>query len=285
MAYDQDKIDEVVLALLHLSSWKDGPVVRTWKTFDWKAMDRLFAKSYISDPRGKANSVVLTDFGRARGAEFFRQHFDLDEDDDLAARRPIERPGRSARPAAIAGKAYRLKITLKGIRPPIWRRILVPDVSLARLHKILQAVMGWRNSHLYLFEIDGSSYTDPESAAELDLKVADRVSLAAVLPPEGARFRYLYDWGDQWEHDVVVEATLPPVAERVTPTCLAGKRSCPPEDLGGDSGYGRFLEVLRDARHVERAEVLRWLRVRKYTPFDPEAFDRDSVNKGLRRLR
>ncbi len=284
MAYDKDKVDEMVLALLHLTSWQDGPATCTWKTLDWEAMDRLFAKGYISNPKRKAKSVVLTAAGRTRAAELFRQHFGVDEDDDPAARRPIGRAGQSVRPAAIAGKGYRLKITLGEIRPPIWRRILVPDISFARLHEILQAVMGWRNYHLYLFEIDGVSYTDPESAAEMGMEVADEAALGSVLRPEGGRFRYLYDWGDRWEHDIVVEAVLPLGAEQVTPACLAGKRRCPPEDLGGDTRYDWFLEVLGDPRHEERVEVMRWMRVCNYRPFDPEAFDRDAVNKALRRL-
>ena len=284
MAYDKDKVDEMVLALLHLTSWQDGPATCTWKTLDWEAMDRLFAKGYISNPKRKAKSVVLTAAGRARAAELFHQHFGVDEDDDPAARRPIGRAGQSGHPAAIAGKEYRLKITLGEIRPPIWRRILVPDISLARLHEILQAVMGWRNYHLYLFEIDGVSYTDPESGRKWAWRSRTRLPWAQFCGRKAARFRYFYDWGDRWEHDIVVEAVLPLGAAKVTPACLAGKRRCPPEDLGGDTGYDWFLEVLRDPRHEERADVMRWLRVCNYRPFDPEAFDRDAVNKALRRL-
>ena len=223
-------------------------------------MDRLFAKGYIADPKGKAKSVVLTEEGRMRAAELFREHFGLAAAAGQDSGRPTRRSGggRSARPAA--GRGYRLKIALKGIRPPIWRRLLVPDVSLARLHEMLQAAMGWRNAHLYRFVIGGVSYTDPESAAEMGMEVADRFALGAVLPSEGVRFRYLYDWGDNWKHDVVVEAILPPGAEPVTTECLAGKRRCPPENVGGEPGYDRFLAVLRDPRHEERAEVMRWLR-------------------------
>jgi hypothetical protein len=84
MAYDKDKVDDAVLALLHLTSWNDGPMTRAWKGHDWGAMDRLFEKGYIYDPKGKAKSVVLTEEGRERSAALFRQHFGLPEDEDDA---------------------------------------------------------------------------------------------------------------------------------------------------------------------------------------------------------
>ena len=285
MDYDQEKVDKVVMALLYLASSKNGSFIRARKGLDREAMDRLFARGYISDPKANAKSVMLTDLGRARASMLFRQYFGLDDEDDRSVSQPAKHRGRVRRSSAIAGKGYRLMLMLKEVQPTIWRRITVPDISLDRLHAIFQVAMGWRDSHLHLFEINGVSYTDPESARELSMQVADGRMLGSVVPREGIRFRYLYDWGDRWEHDVVVEAILAQAAEQVPLACLAGERRCPPEDVGGYSGYERFLEAFRTPRHPNRAEYMRWLRVCDYKKYDPEAFDRDSSNKLLQRLR
>ena len=176
-----------------------------------------------------------------------------------------------------AGNVYQLKTTLNDIRPPIWRRILVPEVSLGNLHEILQVAMGWRNCHLYKFDFDGVAYTDPESAAELCIKVADGTMLGAVLPAEGFRFGYIYDFGDNWRHEIEVEKIVPRGQELKLPVCLAGKRACPPEDAGGPSGYRNLLSVLRNVRHERHRELRAWAGA-----FDPEAFDLDGVNESLK---
>ncbi len=192
--------------------------------------------------------------------------------------------GRRGRRRAFS--VYQLKVTLRGLRPPIWRRFLVrDDATLAELHQTLQIVMGWTNSHLYRFEIAGADYVDPElfeEDFEPPLRNARRAKLRQVLGGEGFRFRYVYDFGDYWEHDLVVERVLPPEDGTSYPRCLKGRRTCPPEDCGGVWGYQRLLAILADPQHEEREESLRWLAGQGRSPFDPEAFDLETVNEALR---
>ena len=184
-----------------------------------------------------------------------------------------------AQPSQGRKTVYQLKITLKDIRPPIWRRVLVPDCSLTKLHEIIQVAMGWENYHLYDFEVGGERYTDPRGMDDLDMEDASRAKLSQVAPREKAKFRYTYDFGDNWQHEVLVEKFLPPEEGRTYPVCVAGKRACPPEDVGGPWGYMEFAEAIRDPKHEQHEEFLEWR-----GEFDPEAFDPDAVNEELRRL-
>jgi hypothetical protein len=185
-----------------------------------------------------------------------------------------------ARPASI----HQLKVTLAGIRPPIWRRIQVPsDITLARLHHIIQASMGWMGGHLHQFDVGGVVYGDPSlNDDDLDDVVNERTArLARVAPAPKDRLRYLYDFGDSWDHNIAVEAVLPPEPGRRYPVCLTGKRACPPEDCGGAWGYADLLTAIADPSHPEHATLVTWLG----GPVDPEAFNLDAVNQRLSRLR
>jgi len=179
---------------------------------------------------------------------------------------------------------YQLKVTLKESKPPIWRQFHVSgNVTLHRLHLILQDVMGWTNSHLYRFDIGGVQYSIPDPVEdafnELHLVDSRRTKLSKVAPREKARFAYEYDFGDSWEHEILVEKILPPEPSAQHPVCLAGERACPPEDCGGIWGYDEVLEVIRDPLHEEYDRMMEWLG----GSFDPEEFDIDRVNRWLRR--
>ena len=142
---------------------------------------------------------------------------------------------------------YDLKITLLGIEPPIWRRIQVPStLLLCCLHDAFQAVMGWTDSHLHQFEKDVKNWGVPENDEFGDLELIDegKVPVGRVLKTEGDSMVYLYDFGDSWRHEVVLEKIVPVDAPPPNPVCLDGKRRCPPEDVGGVSGYQEFLEVI-----------------------------------------
>jgi hypothetical protein len=193
-------------------------------------------------------------------------------------------PAKPAR-AKAAGPIYQLKITLKGFRPPIWRRVLVPsDFTLARLHWVMQAAMGWTNSHLHHFRVGETYYslpfpgTDWEDADEED---ARRVKLAQVAPRAKAKFEYEYDFGDSWDHEILVEKILPPEPGAKYPLCIVGKGACPPEDVGGVWGYAEFLKAIADPEHKEHEMYLEWIG----GGFDPDAFDLDEVNRALRRVK
>jgi hypothetical protein len=115
---------------------------------------------------------------------------------------------------------YQIKVTLMGSRPPIWRRIQVTgDTTLVQLHRILQRVMGWESSHLYQFVIGGSTYGEPAILGELDAKDARPVTLESLVPHEKSTFLYKYDFGDSWDHELLVEKRLPLEEGKRYPVC------------------------------------------------------------------
>jgi hypothetical protein len=174
---------------------------------------------------------------------------------------------------------YQLKVTLRESKPPIWRRIQAPsDISLARLHQILQVVMGWTDSHLHQFIVGGTIIGVPDPDFGVEVKNERTVRLSQVVRGEKSKFVYEYDFGDGWQHDILVEKVLQAEPGARYPICLAGKRACPPEDCGGVWGYDDLLEVIRNPDNPEHDEMLEWLG----GDFDPEAFDVDAVNQELR---
>ena len=172
-----------------------------------------------------------------------------------------------AKAARRAESVVSLKVTLRGVRPPIWRRLLVPArMTLDDLHHAIQAAMGWEDAHLHAFDIAGRRYGDPR---EVDGAADEaRLTVGGVLRSGVSRFSYTYDFGDDWEHSIVIEGKRPPVDGQAYPACVAGRRNCPPEDCGGGWGYQRLLAVLRDPAHPRRQEWLEMLG----DDFDPEAF-------------
>ena len=180
---------------------------------------------------------------------------------------------------------YQLKITLKNIRPPIWRRVLVPGYyTLRQLYVVIQVAMdGWNGGHLHEFEIDEQHYGEPPAPGEgWGVAIVDeaRVKLSNVVRGEKAKFLYTYDFGDDWQHEILVEKILPVDAKINYPICLKGKRACPPEDCGGSWGYAELLEILADPTHPEYEERCEWL----IEDFDAEFFDIESVNTDLARI-
>ena len=177
---------------------------------------------------------------------------------------------------------YQVKVTLEGIRPPIWRRILVTsDTALNKLHRILQVVMGWDDYHLHQFIINGTYYGIHDPDLMFDLKDEEKMKLDMVVLQEQKKFIYEYDFGDSWYHNILIEKILPPDTKKHYPVCIKGKRACPPEDCGGVGGYYYFLEAIQDPEHPEHEEMLEW----RGDSFDPEAFDIDGVNRILKKIR
>lgn len=178
---------------------------------------------------------------------------------------------------------YQIKVTLEGIRPPVWRRLLVPgEVALDELHDILQAAFGWLDYHLHQF-IVGERYfgvPDPDYETYMEMNDEAEVTLGEIAAGEGFRFRYEYDFGDSWMHLIQVEKILPPDPDRAYPVCIKGRRASPPEDVGGVWGYEGFLEAIADPEHEEHESYLEWIG----GEFDPEAFDLAEVNAALAAL-
>ena len=176
-----------------------------------------------------------------------------------------------------------LRIELSHTDPLIWRTVLVPDtITLVKLHAVIQAAMGWWNSHLHEFNIAGFRYgmTDPEWDLDADLIDEGRKRLLKIL---GHRkyFDYLYDFGDSWWHRVTLEAVLPMTNPQRYALCVAGENACPPEDVGGVPGYYEFLDVISNPDHEEHESMLEWIG----GTFDPQLFDIDAANAGLKRIK
>lgn len=179
-----------------------------------------------------------------------------------------------------ATRALQLKVTLKNVKPAIWRRVLVSEATtLAELHMIVQVVMGWQNSHLHAFTIHGQRFglPDPDDFVPV---VDERKHRIGALVHKGNKLEYEYDFGDGWEHTILVEAVREPTADETTPSCLDGKRACPPEDCGGPGGYGDLLEALAAPKNKRDHELLEWIG----GEYDAERFALAEVNEALAEL-
>ncbi len=204
---------------------------------------------------------------------------------------PLERaeavPSRRRVPPAEV-TTYRIRVDLQEAKPPIWRRLEVAsDLTLDRLHTILQTAMGWTDSHLHDF-ISGAAATDrsaehyrPQSCIDQDLEGVDETSvrLDELLADAGDRLFYSYDFGDDWTHTIRLEAVSPREPDRPVAVVTAGARACPPEDCGGVWGYRDLLHALRNPG-ADNEEVLAWLG----SEFDPDRFDLAAVNAALEQV-
>ena len=174
-----------------------------------------------------------------------------------------------------------LKISLDYLEPEIWRRLLVPgDCTLARLHHIFQAAMGWTDYHLHSFEVRGRRYGVPNPDWGDNVLDESRNRLTQIVAA-GDRFTYEYDFGDSWTHGIIVESLERNVTPLKHATCLEGARACPPEDCGGFPGYERLCDALADPGDQEHHEFLEWVGGH----YDPESFDLASTNAALQRSR
>ncbi|HWF22453.1 MAG TPA: plasmid pRiA4b ORF-3 family protein [Acidimicrobiales bacterium] len=177
-----------------------------------------------------------------------------------------------------------LRVSLLGPEPTIWRRLQVPgEVRLSKFHAILQAAMGWENSHLHSFEVAGQSYEAPdEEVDDEDDAVVDEDSvMLADLVEVGMSFSYVYDFGDGWNHEIVVESMEPVPQTLNVAVCLEGQGACPPEDCGGVDGFAQLVEAISDPDHDEHQEYRDWVG----GSFDPAGFDLAAVNAALQRVR
>ncbi|BDU74498.1 plasmid pRiA4b ORF-3 family protein [Mesoterricola silvestris] len=151
--------------------------------------------------------------------------------------------------------AFQLKILLADTRPPVWRRLQVPaSLSLARLHRAIQAAFGWEDDHGHVFRIRGGEYGRSGSEDAFDLR-GERVSLAGLGVEAGDAFHYEYDFEDAWSHLVTVEARLLLEAPLGGPICLGGRRACPPEGSGGPFAFQASLAAAQDPSHPEHGQA------------------------------
>jgi len=179
------------------------------------------------------------------------------------------------------GSAMQLKVTLRGVsKPPVWRRLLVPaDMRLDRLHEVIQTSLGWTDTHLHVFSTAAGDYGVPEP--ELGFRNERNARLAQFLKQQGDRINYAYDFGDGWEHDIVLEKRIVPDPGAQLPACVAGKGACPPEDCGGPWGYSDLKETLANPRHEDHDDMLEWLGLDSGEEFDATACDLVEINEVL----
>jgi len=184
----------------------------------------------------------------------------------------------------MKNKIYQVQIALKGSKPKIWRRLLIEsDLRLSDFHTIIQVTMGWTNSHLHQFVKNGINfrvkYPDDDFWDEHEDVDYKKTKVSALLKKEKDKIVYEYDFGDSWDHDIILEKILPKDDNAFYPICLAGKMKCPPEDCGGMSGFEDMLEILKDPSHEEYEEYIVWTG----GGFDPKEFDKEALNETLKK--
>lgn len=180
--------------------------------------------------------------------------------------------------ARFGGSHLQLLVELQDITPRIWRRLVVPvDTTLDVLHDILQIAFGWKNCHLHSFEVGDVLFMLPDRENEILSVDEGAAPLGAVAPQPGSTFVYLYDFGDDWRHEIKVEklGNLAPGAPFVR--CVDGARACPPEDCGGATGYENLVRVLSNPKDEEYADMRRWAG----RAFDPEKLELEKINKKM----
>ncbi|MGH6673785.1 MAG: plasmid pRiA4b ORF-3 family protein [Xanthobacteraceae bacterium] len=185
---------------------------------------------------------------------------------------------------ASEGRVAGLRIALQGIEPLIWRRVAVPTaMTLSDVHRVIQAVMGWLDYHLWHFEVGERRYAmrvAGESEWNELYEDAGRMTLGALLDSGLRRMEYVYDMGDFWEHSIIVEKVGAPEPKAKYPQFLGGERRCPPEDCGSVPGYYEFLENITSAEPAERKSALDWYG----GPYDAEDIDELKIVRALGKI-
>jgi hypothetical protein len=175
---------------------------------------------------------------------------------------------------------YQFKIILLGISPKVWRRIqLASSATLEDLHHAIQVVMGWTDSHTHLFCGDEFDYGVPDPAYPNEIKDETGVRLERMFKQINDKMNYVYDLGDDWEHELRLEKILPYDPAIRLPVCIEGECACPPDDVGGLPGYENFLEAMEDPSHPEHTALSEWI---GGMGWDAEHFDLVEANDLLR---
>jgi hypothetical protein len=186
---------------------------------------------------------------------------------------------KARKPVDAAGPVYQLKVTLLDSQPAIWRRFQVESgITLERLHRVLQVVMGWTDSHMHGFRLPGPSQRGARRQL-LPIESADEKAtpVSELLRRPKDWLVYEYDFGDGWEHQILLEEIVPRSSGARYPTILAGHGACPPEDVGGLPGYYHFLEAIKNPKHPDHEDMIEW----GGEDFDPVEFDVQMVNRAF----
>ena len=172
----------------------------------------------------------------------------------------------------------RLRISLANVSPQVWRRVEVSlHTTLGELHQIIQSVMGWWDYHLYKFEIGDERYGQPSPEDFEEIRDDRSVDLEMLIDRNISQITYIYDFGDYWEHKIRIGATRTGAADIDYPVFLGGENNCPPEDVGGPSGYQEYLSAIADPNHEDHEAMLQW----NGEDFDPSFVDKALINEQL----
>lgn len=174
-----------------------------------------------------------------------------------------------------------IKVKLLGVtKPPVWRRLqLRADTSLDHLHEMLVPAFGWQGYHMHCFSSGPDEFGVPDP--ELGFIDERHVTLGELVGGVGDRLRYTYDFGDDWQHEIVVEELLDLDSETHYPVLMAAKGCCPPEDCGGPWGYAELKDILADSSHEQHQDMLDWLGLNGASEFDPAAVATDDIEEEL----
>jgi hypothetical protein len=283
--HDEEDEPDDVPAGFDLIDGEDGPGYAPLAVL---TRNRLAGLSPARRPRGAAASGhaadrtaldVLQQFAAVIGRPGAPAAFGL----DLPAARRLQpaKPPAKRKKANGPAPVYQIKVSLRGAKPPIWRRLLVPgDITLNQLHLALLSAFGWHGGHLYVFDTAYGQFGQADR--ELGHRSDGAVTLEQVAPALKDKIRYTYDFGDDWEHEILVEMATAADPAVEYPLCTGGRRAAPPDDCGGIWGYQELIEVLADPGHPEHGERLEWLGLTDATQFTPDTFNLDQVNQRLR---
>lgn len=155
------------------------------------------------------------------------------------------------------------------------------DMGLDGFHHVIQCAMGWENSHLHRFIVGQTSYTEANPEMEDEMLDESEYTISQLAPRARKKFHYEYDFGDSWNHELLVEKVLPPDPTFKHPVCVAGANACPPEDCGGMPGYYETLAALANPKHPDHADRKEWIG----GEWDAEWFDLDGTNAALKHIR
>lgn len=177
-------------------------------------------------------------------------------------------------------KTLQFRITLRDSKPEIWRRFQVDDILMFHdLHLVIQIVMGWSNTHLYQFIYEGSNYIGNPELSELEDIADDKdVALSMIFDKPKISMEYEYDFGDGWEHEIILEKIIESDLPLHYPNCLEGEMNCPPEDSGGINAFYQNIKIFKNKKHPEHKEVKEWLG----KDYNPDFFDLETVNEYLK---
>ena len=174
-----------------------------------------------------------------------------------------------------------IKVKLRGVaKPPVWRRLqLRADARLDHLHEMIVAAFGWEDYHMHCFSSERDQFGVPDP--ELGFIDERRVTFGEVIGGLGDQLLYTYDFGDNWQHEIVIEKLLNADPAVHYPVLLAAKGACPPEDSGGHWGYAELKEILADPSHERHQELIEWLGLDDASEFHPDAVATDEIEKEL----